>query len=153
MSRWANRRVELSVLFALAGCLLVLSLPLYRYSAFSVDPMTGSTKRVTYWVETKVVIRQSALEKWLVAHEGSYVSRWQRISESTSTWYGTDVARGGYREPPAIYWLKAGEQNDAFVRSSSDAHLAEFVRVMRAGTTDEKQKAVESAAAIANNQL
>lgn len=51
----------------------------------------------------------------------------------------------GCGRTPEIYSLHMGKLDARFVEVAADSEIAEFVRVMRTGTADEKRQAVEAA--------
>jgi hypothetical protein len=137
-SRW------LKILALASGLVLAGILP-YRSELGWIDPVTGSMKSQTrcFLVPTSTVVRTSALERWIIRHEGTYTSHWRFLHDtSSSVIYGRAHACG---LGPEIYPLRAGGLDDDFVRHASDARIAEFVRIMRAGTPAARERVVESA--------
>src|SRR5438477_1272137 len=96
-----------------------------------------------FLVPVSTVVEQSAVERWIIRHEGGYTNYWRYLhNTSSAVMYGRAFACG---HAPEIYPLHAGRLNDDFVRRASDGEIAEFVVVMRAGTAVERERAVEAA--------
>ncbi len=126
----------------LGTCLLLLGLLPYQSDLGWIDPVTGSMKSQTriFLVPVSTVVELSAIEEWIVRCEGRHSRRWQFLHDTSSALlYG---CAHGCGRAPEIYPLHAGESNEAFVRKSSDEEIAEFVCVMRSGTSIEKERAV-----------
>jgi hypothetical protein len=134
----------LTILVLVPGLLLAGTLP-YHSELGLIDPVTGSMKYQTqcFLVPVSTVVEQSAVERWIIRHEGGYTNSWRFLHDTSSAIvYGRAYACS---LSPDIYLLHAGKLNDDFVRRASDAEIAEFVRNMRAGTAAERKQAVESA--------
>ncbi len=139
----SNRR--LTIVVSMAGLATAGVILPYRSDLGWIDPVTGSMKHQTqcFLVPLKAVVEQSALERWIIHHEGGYSNKWQFLHETCSgVIFGRAFACG---HAPAIHSLRVGEWNDEFVRGATDAEIAEFVHIMRAGTPAEREHAVEAA--------
>src|SRR5438128_297864 len=100
-----------------------------------IDPVTGSMKRQTQWFgfSTSTMVDQSAIEKWIIRHEGRYSSHWAFLHDTSMTAWGRSV-EFACAMAPDIYALHAGELNDEFVRGASEPEINEFLQVMRTGS-------------------
>jgi hypothetical protein len=96
------------------------------------------------------VITPSAIERWVVQHEGSHVPTWRRVSETKSTFFGLGLSVACW-EPP-MFLLRAGEINDGFVETSTDEQITRFVQLMRTGSETEKREAIRAAFALLSKQ-
>jgi hypothetical protein len=136
-------------LIAVVVCVVLLGTYPVRTHSVWVDPVSGSIKSQSSWlfVPTKTTIEQSELERWIVAHEGFHNSQWHFLNENYRLITGK-FAGCGVGLTPKIFPFHAGDFNTHFVRNATDAEIAEFVRVMRHGTPDEQEKAVEEAGKI-----
>jgi hypothetical protein len=112
-----------------------------------VDPITGSVKTQAsgLGIGQTPVIETSSLERWIVEHDGSHLSTWQRVTKATWTIYGQGVDVSCVDRP--MFLLRAGESNDQFVRTSTDSQISRFVQVIRTGSKDEKTEAMHAACA------
>ncbi len=140
----SRRLIIFANLVGLALVLVGLTIP-YRSTLGWIDPVTGSMKfeRRIFGVPVSNSVQTSAVERWLLRQEGGYTNRWKFTHETSDyAWGGRTFGQGS---PPEIWWLRAGEQNDAFVRRSTDADLADFVGTMREGTPGQQRRAVEAA--------
>jgi hypothetical protein len=147
----SRRSLPLTVLvFALP--IAIVAVP-PRHDRGWIDPVTGSmkTESSVLFITTSSDIKQSALERWISAHEGEYKNQWRFLHDTSRSALGTTFACGS---TPEIYQLNASiELNEGFVRSATDATIAEFVRVMRGGTPEERKRAVGEACNIALDRI
>lgn len=104
--------------------------------------MKGETR--WFGFTTSTVIEQSAIEKWVIDHEGHYTNKWKFLHDTSMTVFGRPTCFS-CGSAPEIYGLHAGSANDRFVCNASNQEIGTFVEVMRAGTTMEKKKAVSAA--------
>ncbi|QEH38870.1 hypothetical protein OJF2_74800 [Aquisphaera giovannonii] len=127
------------------GIALASSVP-FRSDLCWGDPVTGSLKLELkrFLVPVSTTVQTSALERWIVRREGGHTNQWQFLSD-TSSWWPLPSRGHACGRTPEIYELCKPTFNEAFVRCSSDAEIAEFLRVMRQGSAEEKKAAVESA--------
>jgi hypothetical protein len=134
---------------------LVFALPIAiiavppRHDRGWIDPVTGSMKTESgvLFITISSDVQQSALERWIIAHEGQYKNQWQFLHDTSQSALATTFACGS---TPEIYRLNAGDElNEGFVRSATDATIAEFVRVMRDGAPEDHKQAVDAACKIA----
>lgn len=135
----------LPIAFALLLALMIATtVPVYRSRTW-VDPVTGSRKTqaafLIFWTSPEV--RQSEIERWIVRNEGAYLPRWRHLSTRSDSFFGGVAAACSLA--PAIFPLGSGDRDLEFIRRSTDREIAEFVRIMRTGTEDEKKQAVEAA--------
>ena len=116
-----------------------------------VDPVTGSTKAQTSWlgIPQAPVVRPSAIERWIIRHEGSHAEQWQFLHETTQFVMGKSYGCGN---TPVIYPLSRSDVSERFIQGSTDSQIAEFVRIMRTGTVIEKDNAVQAATEVALGQ-
>lgn len=143
---YPTRRCILAIVSALLT-LLVLSLFLpVRVSRIWIDPVTASLKSQDSFlvIPISTAIETSAIERWIVEHEGSYAPRWNFLSETDRTITGQVFCRG-CGKAPENYVLHTFDLNARFVQAASDAEIAEFVRIMRAGTKSQREGAVDDA--------
>jgi hypothetical protein len=140
---WFRYPLWILLVLIVVGILFVSS---PRYDSASIDSVTGSIKFQTRWFgfSTSTVIQQSAIEKWIIHHEGHYTNNWRFLSGSPKNVFGLPAWRECGRLPE-IWGLEAGWANDRFVRNASDQEIGTLVQVMRTGTTLEKKNAVEAA--------
>jgi hypothetical protein len=103
--------------------------------------MRYQTRRFLVFVSTAT--EESAIERWVVRHEGTYSNTWRPLSDTS--YFAIDGPCLSCSMAPEIYPLHTGGLNDDFVRRASDAEIAEFVRIMRFGAATERERAVESA--------
>jgi hypothetical protein len=115
-----------------------------------IDPVTGSLKYQTRWfgVSTSTTVEQSAIEKWIIAHEGQCSNTWTLLFDTSRNVWGGVYSRG-CGQAPEIYELQTGELNDLFVQTASNDEVSEFLNVMRGGSDDEKRQRVRAAAETA----
>lgn len=149
MNPWNMRRIELAIVVLLVSCLLAMDVGPKRHHFMWIDTVAGSIKREVRFLKPTIEIQRSSLEKWIIDHEGAYENQWRLQNSTTYTFYGRRVSSVGCIRRQAIYRLQAGDKNDAFVRAASDAEIAELVQVMRTGTDEEQEKAVDAALVIA----
>jgi hypothetical protein len=137
-SRW------LTILISVGGLILAGLLP-YRSHLSWIDPVTGSMKvqEQYFLVPVSTVIETSALERWIIRHEGRYSNQWQFLNELSASLIGGRCRACGLA--PAIYELHASGLDEGFVRRASDERIAGFIRAMREGTDSERERAIESA--------
>jgi hypothetical protein len=121
--------------------------PSPRHELGWIDPITGSMKSQTQWFgfTTSTLIEQSAVEKWIIHHEGHYTNNWSFLHDTAMTPSGRPTGHSCGRLTE-IYFLHAGSANDHFVLNASDEEIGTFVQVMRTGTSLEKEKAALAAA-------
>jgi hypothetical protein len=137
----------------LVVCLIPAALLPYHSDLGWIDPVTGSMKRQTriFLVPVWTSVESSDLEKWIIGREGTYSNDWQFLHNTSTT-----LLHGrchGCAHAPEIYHLHAGGMNSNFVRNASDAEIGEFVRIMRTGTSVEKEQAVQAACEKALDSL
>lgn len=140
-------------LLMLAAALLLGGVVPWQSRLGWIDPVTGSMKARTkfFLIPVSTEVRTSALERWIVRREGRYTNRWKFLHDTSETLiYGRCYACS---TAPEIYPLRAGGLGDDFVRLAPDAEIAEFVRIMREGTSVEKERAVASACDRALGQM
>jgi len=139
------KRVALIVAAGSALAAATANLPL-RTDSLWIDSVTGSMKGQTFWLifGTRPRVHQSALHQWVATHQGPYTPQWCFLSESYKTVFGRTVGRG-CALAPEIYPLHMDKLNTRFVETASDSEIAEFVRIMRTGTAEEKRVAVDAA--------
>lgn len=129
----------------LPGLIVVGVLP-YRIDQGWMDPITGSMKRQTRFclIPVWTTTTTSAIENWIIHHEGQYTPHWRFFYETSSALL---YHANGCSLAPEIYPLRAGGLglDDDYIQSASDEDIAEFVRIMRFGTAAEKEQAVQSA--------
>jgi hypothetical protein len=118
-------------------------LPLWTSLSW-IDPVTGSTlTEVRIFGAWSLGARQtdSALAKWAARHNTSNREQWQfaGVSEHGAFW----TVHGCGPMPP-VYALE-GKLGEAVVAAVSDEELAALIQVLRAGTEQEKQQAIDSA--------
>jgi hypothetical protein len=125
--------------------LVFVTLVPFRNDAAWIDPVTGTMK----YEKRRLIFRSTteepptALERWIVQAEGKHVRNWRFLHRETSALlYAGSYASGGHFP---VYPLHEDVLNTSFVRRSTDAELARFVRTMRSGTPDEMQAAVDAA--------
>lgn len=149
----SRRRIPITIAFVVGFVLLLLSfiIPVKREMGW-VDAITGSTKEQTYvtfgfdmtpLVETIPIINPSPLAKWLMRQEGDFKYEWRHVNGTLKTIWGKPVGFGHGSAPP-IYFF-SGDLLEQFVKSSSDEELKHFVEIMRHGTKQEQEAAVEAA--------
>jgi hypothetical protein len=144
----AFRRAEAAILAAVIGIAALLVATTFipcRHNVW-IDPVTGSIKRETQWFgqTTHTVIEPSAIERWISEHNDPHSNHWKFLHATYSSMWGNPVGCG-CGIAPAIYSLSNSNLCDEFVHNSTDQEINNFVRVMQAGTEDEKQKAVDAA--------
>lgn len=139
------RRGLIVLVATLVGVVVVSNFPM-REDRIWIDPVSGSMKYQTRWLFFGMAprVEHSAIERWIVAHEGSYDPGWRSLSVGWRTIFGKIFGRG-CSIAPEVYPLHHREFNAGFVRVASNAEVAEFVRIMRMGTASEKEQAVASA--------
>lgn len=110
-----------------------------------IDPVTGSMKSQTRWFgfATSSLINKSALEEWVIRHEGGHENQWSPLYNTSKTAFGRPFCFECNLSPP-IHALHAGALNDEFVRNSTDRELSQFLEIMRNGTAEEQRRAVEN---------
>ncbi len=138
-----SRRALINMV-GVAGLVLAVGLP-FESSRGWIDPVTGSMKsqRRIFLIPVSTVVKTSAVERWVVRTEGGYTNRWKFLHDTSSGVIWGRVHACSLA--PEIYSMRTGLWDEEFVRRSSDAGIADFVRIMREGTHTEKEKAVESA--------
>lgn len=138
----SRRWLTISIL--VSGFYLASTLP-YRRVVSRIDPVTGSMKYETrrFFVCVSRGTEQSAIERWILRHEGVYSSTWRSLSDTSC--FAIDGPCFSCSRAPEIFPLRTGDLNDDFVRRASDAEIAALVRIMRGGTAAERERAVESA--------
>jgi hypothetical protein len=143
----SRRWLTLTVLVFALPIAIVIVPP--RHDRAWIDPVTGSMKSESsvLFITISSEIKESALQRWIIAHEGQYKNQWRFLHDTSRSALGTTFACGS---TPEIYPLNAGsELNESFVRSATDATIADFVRVMRDGTPEERKRAVGEACNVA----
>jgi hypothetical protein len=138
--------VALLAIFFLSFCI-----PVQREMGW-IDSVTGSTKHQTqatigfdmapFWQATPVV-KPSALAQWLARHEREIVYDWRHVNGTLKTIWG---ASAGFEhgDAPPIYSLPE-QAIRPFVESSTDEELRQFIEVMRKGTHQAQEAAVNAA--------
>ncbi len=126
----------------------VLASPLvtFRQDLCWIDATTASMKRQTIWpfgITAGPMIEASAIDLRLQQVGLNANPNWRLLSDTDRTVLGLAISRGCGLAPP-IYQLRP--VLDEFARTSSDADLREFVRVMQSGTESEQRAAIEAAA-------
>jgi len=131
------------VIATVLGLIALGNVP-YQTERLWIDPITGSTKTQTCWlfVCQNPVIKRTALEDWIVAHEGAYQPAWKRLSTLSRNGLG-QVCRA-CSMAPAIHQLCSSGLLADYVRDSPDPEIREFVRVMRQAPSPEQERAVEA---------
>jgi hypothetical protein len=131
----------LAVVILVVGAILIVP----SHDLGWIDPITGSLKHQTRWfgIAITTVVEQSAIEKWVIVHEGQYSNTWTFLHDTSRAIWGRSFACG---RAPEIYELHAGELNNLVVQTSSDHELTEFLQTMRNGSEEEKRKAVRTGA-------
>jgi hypothetical protein len=149
-----SRRRTIFTVVLIAGLAIVYlscTVPVTRQMGW-IDAVTGSTKHQVYVTlgfdrkllgESTPVIDVSPLAKWLERREGTLTYDWRHVEGTLRTIWGTSVGSGHGRAPPILEFPI--ERLDHFVKSSSDQELQRFVDIMRRGTRQEQEAAVESA--------
>ena len=145
----ARRRRCLMLAIPFVFALVTLFAPSRREMGW-IDAVSGSMKHQTQWLlsdwivfETRSVMERSALEEWIIEHEGIHRHDWRHVNGTRTTLWSREF---GHDQAPAIYQLR--RVLDDYVRLASDEEIAEFVRQMRTGTEAEQEAAVEQAFAI-----
>jgi hypothetical protein len=139
------RRFLIASVAIVAGGLFAWNFPV-RSDRIWIDPITGSMRGRTDWLffSTPPRLEPSAIERWIIKHEGRYDPDWHMLTRAEKNVLGRTVARG-CAAAPAIYPLHAGDLNDRYVSTATDSDIGEFVRVMKEGTGSERERAVEAA--------
>lgn len=135
-----------SLMLLISGAAVALAgLVPYRSDLGWIDPVTGSMKvqERCFLIPVATVVQTSAIERWILRHEGRYSNTWRFLHDTSSSLIGGRCRACSVG--PEIYPLHAGALNEYFVSRSSDAEIAEFVRIMREGTIAEKERAVDLA--------
>jgi hypothetical protein len=144
----AYRRLEAAILVAVIGTIALLAITAFTAcrDAVWIDPTTGSIKKETQWFgqTTSTIVEQSAIEKWTNEHNAPHSNHWKFLHATLKAALGNTIGCQCANAPP-IYFLELGSLDERFVSDATDDEINEFVRVMRAGTDDETQKAVDAA--------
>jgi hypothetical protein len=142
-------RVWACLITAVVCLVLALTFPV-RSDRFWVDPVSGSTKSQTmlFFVSSPYRVRQSELERWIIAHEGFHDSDWQFVNETHRMISGRWAGCGVGRAPKILSLLPVDVGLARLVHNATDEEIAEFVRVMKHGTPDEQTQTLEEAGAI-----
>jgi hypothetical protein len=134
---------------AIAGFLLLVPLPVGTDQLW-IDPVSGSHRTVTSYlgVPIRSRITPSALERWIIDHEGACTSKWHLLSRASFTIFGGYLAVGCREAPPIclVAYHADGGLLTKFIKQASDAEIAEFLRMMRTGTRPEQEAAVKAIA-------
>ncbi len=132
-------------MFVAAGLLLILLFVPYHSGSIHIDLITGSVKTNDWLfrVHVNTKLQETALAKWLRCREPNFQERWRFMSEWDEYVLGT--VRGCAPVVDDILFFSKPEVSEAFVSSSTDEELAEFIHVLRNGTQTERDQALRAA--------
>lgn len=141
-------RKILIILGLLAAGFVAFFLPV-RTDKSLCDPVTGSHKTQTFWfgIGLRPQYSWSGLEDWIAAREGGYESRWRCSYTLDYNLFGILLVRGcsPSSTDARVLGYDGGEIGRRFVAKSTEAEIAEFIRIMRHGTDDERREAADAA--------
>jgi hypothetical protein len=111
-----------------------------------IDPVTGSRRSQVRWfgsVRLPMRYEASALERWIVREEGSYLPAWQIDISVTSNAFNLPFQWAcGKGAPINQFELPLMER---WVNESSPEEIARVVQIMREGSREEQRKAIAAA--------
>ena len=149
----SRRRIVKTISWIAGLVILLLSffVPV-QYRNGWIDPVTGARKHQTDltfsfdmkpFFKTTPIIQSSALADWLARREGGVTYQWRYSSGALQTVWGMSL---GYSDGDSLFMRRLSlNQIEDFVKSSSDDELGHFVDIMRHGTKEKQEVAVEAA--------
>lgn len=151
--RWWQARVRrwevvVAILIAVLVAWVLLMSQRVCYDNGWICADCGSRKSQTDWVfgfTTSVTLNQSALEGWLVQHDGSHVHDWRYIQGTGRNAFGQRISVG-HGPAPAIYGVPPNVL-DQFVLVASDDEIARFVKATQSGSRQEQNRVIDEVAA------
>jgi hypothetical protein len=134
-------RVLYYSLWTILGLMVLFMAPFWVSDGW-IDEVTGSgrsTVRILYLLPFSTVKRTTAVERWIVRHEGSYTHNWRYAAGSNRNMFGVKLLNAcGWYTPSQ----RLGVIDDSFLDELPYDVMEEFVNLMRYGTRDQKEAAI-----------